>query len=83
MKPKLYLLTGPWHGRIAILARPRGNEWLRDEVRDWRAEGINVVVGESPTEAIEHVTVSRGAPVPDNRAAELDICVGRQFEIST
>ena len=34
----------PWKGRLAILSRPRGNDWLVDEIRSWRAAGIQVVV---------------------------------------
>jgi len=32
-------------GRLAIMARPRANDWLADEVAAWRAEGVDVVVG--------------------------------------
>ena len=31
-------------GRIAILPRPRGGDWLDDEVRDWSRAGLNIVV---------------------------------------
>ena len=28
----VYWLDGPWLGRLAIVARPRGDEWLTDEL---------------------------------------------------
>jgi protein-tyrosine phosphatase len=31
-------------GRLAIMRRPRGGDCLEDEIRDWRAAGIDVVV---------------------------------------
>jgi protein-tyrosine phosphatase len=31
-------------GRIAILPRPRGGDWLRDEARAWARSGIDIVV---------------------------------------
>lgn len=31
-------------GRLAIVARPRGGDWLRDEVAAWRESGIDTVV---------------------------------------
>jgi len=31
-------------GRLAISARPRGGDWLEDEVTGWRKQGIDVVV---------------------------------------
>lgn len=44
MKPTIYWLPGPWAGRLAILARPRGNDWLNDEIFGWREAGVQVVV---------------------------------------
>ena len=44
MKGDLHFITGPWTGRLAILARPGGNDWLIEEVRSWREAGIQVVV---------------------------------------
>ncbi len=40
----IYWLDGPWPGRLAIVARPRGDEWLTDEIGQWRHRGIDVVV---------------------------------------
>ena len=39
-----YWLPGPWPGHLAIIPRPRGGDWLEDEVRSWRDLGLNVVV---------------------------------------
>jgi protein tyrosine/serine phosphatase len=44
MKPELYWIEGPWPGKLAISGRPRGNEWLEDEVDGWKASGIDTVV---------------------------------------
>ena len=44
MKTDIYWIEGPWHGRLAILPRPRGGDWLADEVRSWKKAGINIVV---------------------------------------
>src|ERR1700720_3036154 len=44
MKAAPYWIEGPWPGRLAILPRPRAGDWLEDEVRSWRAAGIDVVV---------------------------------------
>ena len=44
MTPDLYWISGPWRGRLAIAARPRGGEWLEEEISSWRRAGINVVV---------------------------------------
>jgi protein-tyrosine phosphatase len=44
MKADLFWIPGPWHGALAIAARPRGGDWLDDEVSSWRQAGVNVVV---------------------------------------
>jgi protein-tyrosine phosphatase len=44
MNPELYWIEGPWTGKLAISGRPRGNEWLEDEVEGWKASGIDTVV---------------------------------------
>lgn len=44
MKPDVYWINGPWPGKLAILARPRGADWLEDEVAGWKEAGVDVVV---------------------------------------
>lgn len=44
MKPNIYSIPGPWAGKLAILGRPRGGDWLADEVNGWRDAGVQVVV---------------------------------------
>jgi protein-tyrosine phosphatase len=44
MKPTIYWIPGPWAGKLAILGRPRGGDWLADEVEGWRDAGVQVVV---------------------------------------
>jgi hypothetical protein len=53
MTPDLYWISGPWKGRLAISARPRGSDWLEDEVPGWRRAGVDFVVSllESSEEA--------------------------------
>ncbi|HEV3237236.1 MAG TPA: hypothetical protein VGZ25_09630 [Gemmataceae bacterium] len=44
MIAQVYWIEGPWSGRLGIVARPRGGDWLEDEVQAWRKAGIDVVV---------------------------------------
>ena len=44
MKARAYWIDGPWPGRLAIIPRPRGGEWLSDEVAEWKELGINTIV---------------------------------------
>lgn len=54
MTPDLFWIPGPWRGKLAVSMRPRGGEWLEDEVVGWRRAGLDVVVSllEDP-EAVE------------------------------
>ena len=44
MKPDLFWIPGPWRGSLAVVARPRGGDWLEDEARAWKGAGLDVVV---------------------------------------
>jgi len=44
MKPDLYWIPGPWRGKLAVSTRPRGGDWLDDEIAGWRGDGLDVVV---------------------------------------
>lgn len=41
---KSYRIEGPWPGTLAIIPRPRGQEWLEDEVRALKENGFDIVV---------------------------------------
>ena len=41
---KSYEIEGPWAGQLAIVARPRGGEWLADDLQRMRNEGYDVLV---------------------------------------
>ena len=44
MGTRLYWVDGPWPGKVALAARPRGGDWLEDEVAGWHREGIGAIV---------------------------------------
>jgi protein-tyrosine phosphatase len=44
MWTKLYWLEGDWPGKLALAARPRGGDWLDDELASWRRSGVDVVL---------------------------------------
>lgn len=43
MRTEVYWVPGPWPGRLGVVPRPRGGDWLADEVRSWRASDVDVV----------------------------------------
>jgi protein-tyrosine phosphatase len=44
MQARVFWVAGPWPGRLGILPRPRGGDWLGDETAAWREAGIDIVV---------------------------------------
>jgi protein-tyrosine phosphatase len=44
MRTELYTIARQGPGTLSVMARPRGGEWLPDEVQEWRAAGVGVVV---------------------------------------
>jgi protein-tyrosine phosphatase len=41
--PRLYWIDGPWRGRMAVAPRPRGGDWLDDEISAIREAGVDVI----------------------------------------
>ncbi|WP_063607859.1 protein-tyrosine phosphatase family protein [Zavarzinella formosa] len=44
MRINLYWVDGASSGRVAIMPRPRGGDWLEDEIPAWRQAGVDIVV---------------------------------------
>lgn len=54
MLTELYWIPTPYAGRLAIAPRPRGGDWLNDEIRGWHEAGIESVVSLlMPDETVE------------------------------
>jgi protein-tyrosine phosphatase len=59
MKTPVYWIGGPWPGKLAIVPRPRGGDWLEDEVASWREAGIDVVVSSLTESEVRDFDLSR------------------------
>ncbi len=44
MWTELHWVEGPWPGKLALASRPRGGDWLQDEMAAWRRAGIDTVL---------------------------------------
>ena len=78
MVPKVYPINGSWRGKLFLSSRPRGGDWLEDEVSGWRRYGIDTVVslltddeeqelglGHEASEARKHDLAFVSYPIPD------------------
>jgi protein-tyrosine phosphatase len=70
MPTKVFWVDGPWRGRLGIVPRPRGGDWLRDETAAWREAGVDVVVSLlEPEEAAQLVLEDEAAAVAGSGVA--------------
>jgi protein-tyrosine phosphatase len=54
MTTGVFVIPGPWPGRLAVVPRPRGGDWLADELAAWRRAGVGTVVSLlTPDEVID------------------------------
>ena len=44
MWKELYWLDGAWPGKLAVGPRPRGGDWLKDDIAGWKRAGIDAVL---------------------------------------
>ncbi len=58
-----YWIAGPWTGRLAISARPRGGEWLDEEMFSWRRLGVHTVVSLLTADEEKDLDLEREGPV--------------------
>lgn len=80
MRADLYWIHGPWPGKLAIAPRPRGGDWLADEIGAWRRADIKTVLSlltppeqqsldlsEEPAEAVSQGIAFRSLPIEDRQ----------------
>ena len=70
MRTKVFWVEGPWRGRLGIVPRPRGGDWLRDETAAWREAGFDLVVSLlEPEEAAQLVLEEEAAAAAESGIA--------------
>jgi len=77
LSAKIFWIAGPWPGRLGIVPRPRGADWLDDDTRAWRDAGIDVVV--SLLEPAEEAELDLSRESTSSTASGLEF---RSFPIS-
>lgn len=58
MRTELYWVRGPWPGRLAIMPRPRGGDWLEDEIQAWRRSGVDAIVSLLTTDEVSDLSLA-------------------------
>jgi len=71
MRTELFWVEGPWPGRLAVLPRPRGGDWLGDEVRSWRQAGVGAVVSLLTPKEVAELDLAQEAELCRTNGIEL------------
>jgi protein-tyrosine phosphatase len=73
MKTELFWIPGPWTGRLAVMPRPRGGDWLEDEIRSWREAGVDAVLSLLTPDEVAEFGLSN----------EADLCVANAIQFDS
>lgn len=58
MRPALFTVEVPGRGRLSTMAKPRGGDWLGDEMAALRAAGVDVLVCALTAEELTEVDLA-------------------------
>jgi len=61
MRVEIYWIGGVAKGRLAVMPRPRGGDWLEDEIRSLRQSGVAVLVNLLTPEEMAELDVEQEA----------------------
>lgn len=90
---KLHWVDGPWPGKLALAARPRGGEWLEDEITGWQREGVHTVFSLLTPEEERDLDITQEAvavgahgmkflsyPIPDRQVPDSEANLAKALE---
>ena len=58
MQVRIYWISGVESGRLGIMPRPRGGDWLEDEIRSLKMSGVDAVVSLLEPEEITELDIA-------------------------
>lgn len=62
MRVKVFWIDGLAPGRLGLMPRPRGGDWLEDEIRALKAEGVEVIASLLERGEIEELEILEEGP---------------------
>ncbi|APV48863.1 hypothetical protein BWI17_03715 [Betaproteobacteria bacterium GR16-43] len=60
---EIYWIPEAVGGRLGVMARPRSDDWLSDEVASWRAAGVGLVVSLLEPSEVRELRLSEEEPL--------------------
>lgn len=70
MRTEFYWIAKTWPGKLAIFPRPRGGDWLADEVQDWVEAGLQVIVSLLTAEEVAELGLPQEAELCQSHGLE-------------
>ncbi len=70
MRTTVHWIENSLPGKLAIIPRPRGGDWLEDEAQAWRQSGLDVIVSLLADDEVADLDLAREAEL--SRAAGLE-----------
>jgi protein-tyrosine phosphatase len=70
VRTELYWIEQAGPGKLAIFPRPRGEDWLADEVRDWATAGLQVIVSLLTAEEVAELGLTQEAELCQTHGLE-------------
>jgi hypothetical protein len=70
MAGEFYQVNGPWFGNLWIAARPRGGDWLEDEIARWSSQGASAVLSLLTSDEERDIDLENEASVARNEGME-------------
>ena len=61
MRSPLHTVQGLSSGKVSIMARPRGGDWLFDEVKALRVSGVDILVSLLTSEEVSELDLAEEA----------------------
>lgn len=58
MRAEIYWINGISSGRLGVLPRPRGGDWLEDEIQSLRVSGVDVLVSLLTQEEVAELDIA-------------------------
>jgi protein-tyrosine phosphatase len=71
MNPDLFWIRGHWPGQLAVVKRPRGGDWLEDEIDGWRQAGLDVVVSLLDSDETAQFELDREREIAESKGIQL------------
>lgn len=70
MATEVFRIDGPWLGHLAISPRPRGGDWIDDEMKAWHQDGFHIILSLLTPDEVEEMDLAMEEPYAGKHGME-------------